>query len=90
MDDVIRQKADHVRNARPPRNHACHWPGCGKQVPPAMWGCRRHWFLLPARLRNAIWRAYVPGQEERLDPSDDYLRVAEEVQRWIRERGRSP
>lgn len=22
--------------------HHCHWPGCDKLVPPAMWGCYPH------------------------------------------------
>lgn len=77
-------KADYVRRQPQDRNHACHWPGCGQQVPPAMWGCRAHWFRLPRALRDRIWDAYVPGQEQRLDPSDDYLNVAREVQEWIK------
>lgn len=48
-----------------------------------MWGCREHWFRLPLHLRRAIWDAYVPGQEERGDPSEDYLLVARQVQEWI-------
>jgi hypothetical protein len=76
-------KADYVRAQRQTREHECHWPGCGKQVPPAMWGCKKHWFMLPASLRARIWRAYRPGQEKDLDVSDEYFAVAREVQRWI-------
>lgn len=83
-------KADYVRSAPQTRGHTCHWPGCGKQVPPAMWGCKTHWFRLPANLRAAIWRAYEPGQEERLDPSEQYIEVAERVQEWIRTQGGAP
>lgn len=83
-----RSKADHVRAAGQTREHTCHWPGCTKQVPPAMWGCRRHWFLLPAAIRNAIWRAYQPGQEDNLARvSEDYLAAAEAAQTWIRQFG---
>jgi len=57
-------------------------------VPPAFWGCYPHWRRLPARLRDKIWAAYSPGQEERIDPSDAYLKVAAEVQAWIKLRGR--
>lgn len=78
-------KANHVRQAKQTRSHHCHWPGCEKQVPPAMWGCGKHWFRLPVSLRNKIWAAYVPGQEERGDPSDKYIEVAREVQQWIKE-----
>jgi hypothetical protein len=78
-------KRDHVKRQRQTRNHECHWPDCGRQVPPAMWGCREHWFRLPKSLRDRVWDAYVPGQEERLDPSPEYLAVAREVQDWIKE-----
>lgn len=77
------EKVEHVRRARQDRNHTCHWPGCEKRVPPAMWGCRQHWFSLPKVLRDAIWDEYVPGQEQRMDPSDGYLAVAHQVQDWI-------
>lgn len=69
--------------ARQTRGHECHWPGCGKQVPPAMWGCKVHWFALPKRLRYEIWRTYRIGQEENGNPSAEYVAVARAVQDWI-------
>lgn len=63
--------------------HTCHWPGCARAVPPKMWGCRNHWYTLPARLRNKVWRAYVPGQEITKTPSPEYIEVAKAVQDWI-------
>lgn len=68
-----------------PTDHSCHWPGCPKKVSPKLWGCRRHWFALPQRLRLKILAYYVPGQEIRKDPSKEYLAAAQEVQAWIRE-----
>ena len=82
-------KADYVRRQPQTRPHTCHWPGCAKQVPPAMWGCKPHWFALPLALRNKVWAAYRPGQEATMTPSDAYLAVADEVDRWIREHGRA-
>lgn len=81
-------KVGYVKAQRQTRNHTCHWPGCEKQVPPAMWGCKPHWFALPKWLRNRVWEAYVPGQERRMDPSAEYLDVAREVQDWIEQAGR--
>lgn len=63
--------------------HTCHWLGCKKEVPPAMWGCKTHWFRLPKKLRDQIWATYVPGQEIRKDPSDAYLKAADDVDNWI-------
>lgn len=62
--------------------HTCHWPTCKKEVPPAMWGCKFHWFKLPFVLRKEIWRTYVPGQEITKDPSAEYLKAADAVQKW--------
>lgn len=64
--------------------HTCHWPGCTKRVPPALWGCKPHWYRLPKELRDRIWATYRPGQEVTKDPSNAYLEVADAVQRWIR------
>lgn len=69
--------------------HTCHWPGCEREVPPAMWGCRQHWFTLPKALRDRVWRAYRPGQEIDKRPSETYLQVAEDVQAWIAEWNRT-
>lgn len=76
-------KVKHVLAAKQTRGHGCHWPGCGKNVPPAMWGCRTHWFKLPPALRARVWRAYRPGQEDTMTPSETYVKVAREVQEWI-------
>lgn len=78
-------KVRHVLGAGQTRNHTCHWPGCKAQVPPAMWGCRKHWYALPAALRAEVWRAYRPGQEADMRPSADYLGVARKVQDWLAE-----
>jgi hypothetical protein len=64
-------------------SHMCHWPGCDKEVPPAMWGCKPHWFALPKHLRDKIWKEYRRGQEVTKDPSPEYITVAKEVQHWI-------
>ncbi len=85
MTVSIRRKADHVRKAKQTRSHTCHWPGCERQVPPAKWGCKEHWFKLPWHLRDKIWSHYRVGQEERMTPSRKYLKVAREVQDWIKE-----
>lgn len=79
----LSDKAAHVRNAGQTRGHHCHWPGCLAQVPPAMWGCKTHWFKLPKTLRDEVWRTYRAGQEQDLRPSADYLAVAKRVQAWI-------
>lgn len=84
---VVTDKVIYVKNQRQTRDHECHWPGCRSQCPPAMWGCKTHWFRIPAHLRKRIWAAYEPGQEKTMSPSEDYLHVAQEVQEWIRLHG---
>lgn len=80
---AIRDKVAYVKSQRQTRKHPCHWPGCTKQVPPAMWGCKHHWFALPKHLRDRIWATYRPGQEVNLTPSAEYLAAARDVQAWI-------
>jgi hypothetical protein len=70
----------------PAGKHHCHWPGCERAVPPSMWGCRKHWGMLPYRLRQRIWRFFEPGQEISKRPSREYVAVAQEVQEWIANR----
>ena len=86
----IKQKADYVRSQPGDGRHCCHWPGCQALVPPAMWGCRRHWYRLPQLLRSKIWRTYRPGQEITKTPSRAYVAVAREVQDWIAKHGGTP
>jgi hypothetical protein len=64
-------------------DHHCHWPGCNELVPAARWGCRRHWFMLPYKLRDRISASYRPGQEISKTPSAAYLEAAKAVRDWI-------
>lgn len=79
------EKVKHVKSGKQFKPHHCHWPGCKQQVPPAMWGCKKHWFRLPKPLRDEVWAAYRPGQEANLTPSAAYLKVARKVQQWIKD-----
>lgn len=81
----VMSKADYVRKQKQTRPHTCHWPGCKSQVPPAVWGCKKHWFMLPKYLRDRIWQTYELGQEKTMTPSEDYLQAAKAVQEWIQE-----
>jgi hypothetical protein len=83
--ETVKQKVDYVKRANQTRQHNCHWPGCNQQVPPAMWGCRTHWFKLPKTIRDRIWQEYHSGQEETLTPSKEYISAAQEAQIWIKE-----
>lgn len=65
--------------------HRCHWPTCNLNVPPKMWGCKKHWFKLPQAIRNRIWATYKPGQEITKTASKSYLKVALEAQDWALE-----
>jgi hypothetical protein len=79
----LADKVAYVKRAGQTRLHHCHWPGCEVNVPPAKWGCSRHWFMLSKRLRDRIWATFRPGQETNWTPSREYVAVAREVQLWI-------
>lgn len=69
--------------------HTCHAKNCKVEVPPSMFMCKPHWYRLPRRLRNAVWDAYVPGQEDRKDPSGEYIDIAREAIDWLEQHGGS-
>lgn len=56
--------------------HTCHAEACEAHVPPSMFMCRKHWYMVPMDLRGWVLATYQPGQEK-LDgtawPTDDYL-----------------
>jgi hypothetical protein len=85
MRSPIPPKARYVVSQGLAGNHTCHWPGCNRQVPPAMWGCKPHWFALPPGLRAEVFRNFRPGQEVTKTPSREYVEVARKVQDWIAE-----
>lgn len=70
--------------------HTCHWPGCGQVVPPRLWGCKAHWYRLPKKLRDEIWRTYRPGQEMTKTPGREYIQAARTVQDWIAQQPPQP
>ena len=54
--------------------HTCHADGCTTVVPRKLFMCKRHWFMLPQSMRDAVWAAYTPGQETlRVMPTDAYF-----------------
>ena len=64
-------------------SHECHAIGCHQDVPPRMFMCKTHWFMLPKALRDAVWCEYVPGQERRKDPTEAYLNVTQRCRRFV-------
>jgi hypothetical protein len=55
--------------------HTCHAHGCDRPVAPRMFACRSHWFALPQKIRDAVWREYRTGQERDKRPSFRYCAV---------------
>lgn len=64
-------------------SHHCHADGCDEPVPPAMFMCRRHWYMVPRPLQRAIWATYRRGQEIDKRPSDAYLLNADQAVRVV-------
>ena len=64
-------------------SHHCHATDCTVAVSPEMFMCKPHWFSLPRELRNALWRAYRPGQCDDMNPSREYCEVAKQCVRFV-------
>ena len=56
--------------------HRCHARRCKTTVAPARLMCPTHWRMVPREMQQAVWAAYVPGQERRKDPSRAYIAAA--------------
>jgi hypothetical protein len=67
-------------------DHRCHARKCRTCVPPRMLMCTMHWKMVPYALQQAVWDAYVPGQEVRKDPSPEYLLAARAAINAVAER----
>jgi hypothetical protein len=63
------------RRPEPPGRVQCRCIGCSAAIDPEKLTCRKHWFLVPKALRDAVWRHYRPGQGIG-DASAEYLRAA--------------
>ena len=64
--------------------HTCHADGCATQVPPRLFMCPRHWRMVPADMQAELWWVYVPGQENRKDPTQAYIDVARRIIAHVR------
>src|SRR5574337_950063 len=72
-----------ISSTRPTRRnvlaHTCHATGCERRIPPNMWGCKRHWFMVPKLVRDRIWEHYRPGQEDDKRPTAEYCLAARDA-----------
>lgn len=51
-----------------------------------MFMCRAHWFSLPKRYRDTIWRTYRDGQCDDMSPSNAYCQAAKAAVQYIANR----
>ena len=42
-------------------SHECPAEGCTMAVSGSMLMCRKHWYMVPARLRAKVWNAWADG-----------------------------
>lgn len=46
--------------------------------------CKRHWYMLPKAMRDAVWREYQPGQERGDAPvTAAYCEVTDQAIRYL-------
>lgn len=59
--------------------HLCHAIGCSNRVPPKFLMCGPHWFMVPIMIRRDVWRWYKPGQEDNLNPRQEWIDAAKKA-----------
>jgi hypothetical protein len=68
--------------------HHCHAAECKATVPPEMLMCRKHWFMVPAKLRSLVWTTYRHGQCDDWEISHAYAEAATAAVRAVAVRER--
>lgn len=63
-------RAHDYRNRR-----LCYANDCHATVSPNLLMCRRHWFMVPARLRAQVWALYREGVSNGNHPTREYVVV---------------
>lgn len=58
-------KGPRYRPRRSAFQHFCGWRGCRELVDAWAWGCRKHWFQLPQRIRERILATTKASHAER-------------------------
>ena len=61
----------------PVLEHTCHARLCSVAVPPERLMCKRHWFKVPKKIRDAVWATYRPGQCDDKQPAAEWHRAAD-------------
>lgn len=56
--------------------HTCHARGCDVHVKPEMLLCKKHWFMVPKKIRDAVWANYRAGQCDDMSPSKSWMTAA--------------
>jgi hypothetical protein len=60
-------------------SHSCHAINCNKNVPPEMFMCKKHWYMVPKHLRDSVWAFYRPGQCDDFNISAGYAEAAKDA-----------
>lgn len=72
-------------------SHHCHATDCETPVPPVMFMCKKHWYMVPKLMRDRIWATYRPGQCDDWKPSAAYCDAAKAAVTAVAEKeGRVP
>lgn len=66
-------------------SHTCHATDCKVETKPEMFMCKRHWYMLPKRMRDRIWATYRPGQCNDWQISPEYVDAAKEAVTYLAE-----
>lgn len=56
--------------------HHCHVEGCNNTCIPKYLMCRRHWYKVPKRIQNLVYKYYRVGQCNDMDVSVEWFIAA--------------
>lgn len=68
--------------------HHCHARGCPTVTKPEMLMCRKHWYMVPAKLQKEVWKHYRVGQCDDMNPSKEWHVAADAAIAFVAEKER--
>jgi len=62
----------------------CAALGCSAKIGPKLLMCRRHWMMLPIKLRSAVWEGYRNRQQDASAAIEwAYATAVANAQKWL-------
>ena len=68
--------------------HKCHIGHCNVKTKPELLFCRKHWAMVPQKMKDQVWEFYKEGQCNTKRPSRNWVMAAANARVYVTWRDR--